>query len=373
MTSDDGTRADSGAGAPERPGPDSPARPAVPFSLRVRTFAAMLDIELVDHPVYHEVHLQWFRDRVHGTGMLAFLSRREDGRIDYYAEPGLHLDRSGYEVGAGVRTWSTVTFDRAYLKVADDGVSAHVRFTDVDGRLVEVEVCDRNGVPRTRGAMLAPVGASTTDPPSFMAVWLPSFDLVRHVDGYPPVVRIGGKDATVAALPGERLHERYLVKYSAPVVTVDLNHDDDVLAGSLGDAELEQTPDGSLRALRAHRQGHSAALTFCPPFPANLQLPAQGSWRLRVDRQILTGGTWTVHPLHDDVDLRLRVTRPWRPRHLPALLRIITTTLSVFRHWPLTYSWRAALLPDGTVAAAAWSRTGTVDPSSHHLPTRAAH
>ena len=49
-----------------------------PLSLTVDPLAAMLNCELADHPVYDGLELQWFDDDVHGTGMLAFLSRRED-------------------------------------------------------------------------------------------------------------------------------------------------------------------------------------------------------------------------------------------------------------------------------------------------------
>lgn len=56
--------------------------PLCPFSLRVDELACMLNVEFVDHPVYDGGELQWFDDAVHGTGMLVFLSRREDRRID---------------------------------------------------------------------------------------------------------------------------------------------------------------------------------------------------------------------------------------------------------------------------------------------------
>lgn len=331
-----------------------------PFALRLRTFSAMLNAELVDHPVYERIDLQWFEDRLHGKGMLAFLMRK-DGTIDYYAEPGLRLDRSGYEVGAGVHTWRTVAFDHAYLKLTPDGVNAHARFTDAEGRLIEVDICDRNGMPRHPVPFLAPVSAGTMEPPSFLAVWLPQFDLARQLDGEAPRVRIGGELAQLGSIPGAGLHGRLQVKYASPVVAVEINHDDDVLSGSLGDALPVLAPDGGLRALVASSAGHTASLSFSPAFPATLDAAARGRWRLRVDEHLVTGGTWALQPVLESFDLRLRVTRPWRPRHLPPVLRIVTTAMPVFRRWPLTYAWRAAVSPEGAVTAACWSRTAEAD------------
>ena len=107
-------------------------QPAVPcpFTLTVEPMARFLNCEL-DDPVYDGLELQWWDDPQHGTGMLAFLSRRADRRVDFYVEPALTLDRSLFAIGAGIGSWQTVTFDAAHLEVADDGVTAEVR---IDGR-----------------------------------------------------------------------------------------------------------------------------------------------------------------------------------------------------------------------------------------------
>ena len=105
--------------------PDEPSHPvgAVPagwpFEVRVERIAAFLNAELPDHPVYDGFELQWFDDPRHGTGMLAFLSRRADRRVDYYQQRGLNLDRSGYQLGGGTRSWTEIDFDVARLAVDD--------------------------------------------------------------------------------------------------------------------------------------------------------------------------------------------------------------------------------------------------------------
>ena len=53
-----------------------------PRPLRVSSIAAMLNVEFADDPVYSAIELQWFDDDEHGTGMLAFLTRRDTDRVD---------------------------------------------------------------------------------------------------------------------------------------------------------------------------------------------------------------------------------------------------------------------------------------------------
>lgn len=119
----------------------------------------MLNCEFADHPEYGALELQWFDDDRHGRGMLAFLSRRSDKRVGYYMQPGLRLERADYGLGAGIGVWVETDFEVARLIVADDGVFAEARFTDIDGRAIQVRIDDRDGHHRERAGLLAPVSA----------------------------------------------------------------------------------------------------------------------------------------------------------------------------------------------------------------------
>lgn len=346
------------AGAPPRVQRSGDLR--CPFSLRVDELASMLNFELADHPVYDGGELQRFDDEVHGTGMLVFLSRRASGRIDYYLQAGLHVDRSGYEIGAGIGSWTEIDFDVARLVVTDEGVDAEVRFTDVDGRPVEVRVDDRNGRPRRPAGLLAPVSAGIERPVSLLLVWMPRFDLVRAT-GVPPVVRIDGMDVSTGRLPGMRLHRRHLIKYAAPVVTVELNrvHEGALPAGDAGH-QVMVDPAG-VRELLAEHAGHRARLLLDPavPDPADLTDAAAGRWHVEIDRVRLTGGTWSMTRTGDDVAVELDVDERWRPGRLPWLMRLVTTVVPVFRRWPTTYRWRAEVhLGEQPTQAGCWERTG---------------
>lgn len=354
---------------------EAPAGPWCPLSLTVQPIARMLNCELVDDPVYDGVELQWFDDAVHGTGMLAFLSRRADRRVDYYPQRGLRLDPAGYEIGGGTGRWTEADFDVARLEIADDGVDAEVAFTDVDGRAIELRVDDRDGRPRRRAHLLAPVGAAIERPAALLLVWMGGFDLVR-ASGAPPVIRIGGREAAIGGLPGARLHRRHLVKYAAPLCAVELNRaHDGPAAAQHGAATLELTADGGgVAAVAAESAGHRARLDLEPALPGLAALAPgsreDGAWRVTVDGARLTGGRWWARRRGDRVELGLDVTERWRPGRLPWLMRAVTTVMPVFRRWPTTYRWRArAQLGPAPTLTSGWERPAGGDGRAYRRVT----
>lgn len=345
-----------------------------PLSVRFGQVACMLNFELADHPVYDAGELQWFDDELHGIGMLAFLSRRSDRRVDYYQEPGLRLDRDGYRIGGGTGSWTEVDFDVARLEVADDGVDAEARFRDIDGRLIEIRVGDRDGRPRRRAGLLAPVSAGIERPNSLLLVWMPGFDLVRVTDTS-PVIRINGSDAATGRLPGRRLHRRHLIKYAAPVLTVELNraHHGPVSTVTTGE-RTDVSMEGRLTALAAERGDHRTRLVLEPGLPPlgvlSNELVQDGRWRIMVDDVRLTGGTWSAVGTGSGARLALDVDERWRPGSLPWLMRLVTTVVPVFRRWPTTYQWRCDIRLGGMPSMTShWQRTSSRTADSYRRAT----
>ena len=365
-----------------------------PFTLTVEPMARFLNCEL-DDPVYDGLELQWWDDPQHGTGMLAFLSRRADRRVDFYVDPALTLDRSRFAIGAGIGSWQTVTFEAAHLEIADDGVTAEVRFTDREGRPIEVRVDDRDGHGRHRAKLLAPVGSGIDHPLSLLLVHLHGFDLVRGRRGRGPTaeVRIDGRAAGFGRLPGRALHRRELVKYAGPVDVITFNEAHDGAlplldaahavgsgagAGGAGDTDgaLPTPSPGSVRLVRggvgsvvAGEGPSRVRLEFRPAFPGVEALgdgeAADGLWRVcPEDAPPLTGGTWRAARSGDVVDLGLEVTERWQPGRLPALMELVTRVVPVFRRWPTTYRWRATVtLGEEPTMVSRWERTGERDDS----------
>lgn len=348
-------------------------RPVVPLSLSVEPLAAMLNCELADDPVYDGLELQRCDD-ARGTGMLAFLSRRDSGLIDYYLEPGLRLDPEGYQLGAGTGAWTETEFEVARLEVGDDGVDAEARFTDVDGRAVDVRVGDRDGRPRRRAALLAPVSAAIEEPTSLLLVWMGGFDLVRTGSTLPEV-RIGGRRASTGRLPGRWLHRRELVKVAAPLCVVTINRDGTLPAEAAQPILLDGS--GRITALTAEQGGHHAQLVLDPPMPDAAALSAladgeteEGGWHVVCDGARLTGGTWRAARRGERIDLALDVTERWRPGRLPWLMRLVTTVVPVFRRWPVTYRWRGGFPVDNLRAVTgSWERTGGDTGASYRRAT----
>jgi hypothetical protein len=327
-----------------------------PFDLTVDPIARFLNFELADHPIYEAVEVQWFDDSVHGTGMLAFLSRRVGRTVDYYHQPGVTLDPVRYTIGGGTGVWMKTEFEAARLEIAPDGIDVDVRFTDVDGRLIEVRVNDRDGHRRRRAHLLAPVSAGIDHPSALLLVWLSGFDLVRRSGQV--VIRIQGKDARIGTLPGGALHRRRLIKYGAPLCAVELNHNHN---GPLADGRAES---GDLTALVVEQDGHTARFELEPALPDLAALPdavtIDGTWRIEVDGATITGGRWRATRTGQVVRLALDVEQTWKPHALPLLMRVVTRVIPVFRQWPKTYRWRGTvwLGPEPTLTSA-WERTTT--------------
>jgi hypothetical protein len=353
-------------GAPSTEATPATTAPALlwPFGLTVEQGPLMVNCE-IDDPVYEAVELQWFDDAEHGTGMLAFLQRRDDRRVDYYVQPGLTVDRSGYELGGGTGRWVETDFARAWLEIGADGVVAQACFTDVDGRAIEVAVDDRDAGPRRPGELLAPVSAGVDEPRALLLVYLYGFDLVRR-GALEPVVRIGGRVASPGRLPGAWLHRRHLIKAAGPLTVARLCPDpgddtapEEVVAS--GTVHVDESGTRLTGASAGH-DGASAQLVLEPGLPALAGLsegsPAGGAWRIIVDGRQITGGRWHATRHGDEVDLGLDVTRRWRPPSgLPPLLRIVTRVIPVFRRWPTTYRWRATVtLGDPPTMTSTWER-----------------
>jgi hypothetical protein len=333
-----------------------------PLGIRADAITAMLNFEIVDHPEYDGLEIQYFDDTAHGHGILVLLGRSTDGKTDVYRQAGLTVDPAGFNIKSGLGEWAETEIEPAVLVVAPDGVQADVRFRDAAGRLIEVRVNDRDGRARRPAALLAPFGSAIERPTALLLVWMRRFDLVRAA-GTAPVIRIDGRPVTIGRLPGARLHRRHLIKYAADLLAVEVNPDRGAQPAAAG--------SGSLVAMVPGEDRPCARLTFEPPVPGPgavpTEHPVRGSWAVGIaDAPAVTGGRWTAQRTGDAVELALEVTRPWRPRRLPPLMRLVTRVAPLFRRWPTTYRWTARWRPaDPAMLTAGWDRVGSQGDSAY--------
>ncbi|MFP3915013.1 MAG: hypothetical protein ACLFWM_09070 [Actinomycetota bacterium] len=350
-----------------------------PFDLTVDRIGAFANAEIADHPVYEGLELQWFDDPSHGTGMLAFLSRRADRRVDYYVGPSLRLDRSGYEIGGGTGLWVETAFDAATLQVTEEGAVADVRFQDAEGRTIEVSFDDRDRGRRRPAELLAPFGSDVENPVSLLLVYMHGFDLLRK-GRTPPRILIEGRAAATGSLPGSFLHRRHLIKAASPLTVATLCRQRSgplppVDVSAPGSVRVDDS-GGGIAGMTAEDRDASASFTLDPPLPPLGRLadgePALGEWQVDVDGAPLTGGTWHGRRRDTQVDLALDVTRPWTPpAGLPPVMRVVTRVIPVFRRWPTSYRWTAQVRLDQTPAAmtSRWERTGEGGSESYRRAT----
>jgi hypothetical protein len=117
-------------------------------------------------------------------------------------------------------------------------------------------------------------------------------------------------------------------------------------------------------------------VTFDPPVPDLLLLDdgvaERGRWWVAVDGDRLTGRDWGATRTGEDVEVTLDVRDRWRPRHLPWLMRVVTTVVPVFRRWPTTYAWRGTVSrtrPGPAALRGTWRRTGDHDGGAYRRAT----
>jgi hypothetical protein len=319
-----------------------------PLSLAGDVLDKMLNLEIKSDADYTGLEIQVFDDESHGRGMLVFLSRAKDGRIDVYPEPGLRLDPAGYAIGNGLGEWQETHFAPARVEFHADGVDVDVGFRDHAGRPIRIVIDDRSGHTRNPASLLAPMGAAIRSPNRLPLVWMRRFDLVRH--GAHLEVSIDGTPVRFGRLPGSFLHRRELVKYASDLFVVSVNpaYDGPIGTPVLSDVSVET--GGHRARLEIDEGGLVEDLVDLEE--------TRGHWRLIVDDAVaLVGGSWSARKAGSCLTLDMDVLDGWRPRRLPVFMRLVTTLVAVFRRWPTTYRWHAEIDLHRRWMISGWERT----------------
>ncbi len=345
-----------------------------PFDLKLRPMLRLLLIDFAGDPVYRCIEVQSFDDPVQGKGLLAMLYRR-DGRVDVYRQPGLDIERDGYEIEKGLGEWVESPLKDARFEITPHGAELDLAFDDISGRRIEVRACE-TWSRRRPTSLLAPVSAGVSHPRKLMIVYIFKFDFVRR-PGADVSVRIGGAVRRPVRmpllLPGT---PAYFTRYSAEPFVAEWNSNRSSALAALSPRGAGELRDGDAVYILSENSGHfeiermlgsngrhTIVINFTPPMPDIICLAAglvrQGKFFITIDdKHDLAAGGYDIRAATGETEIALDFTRGWRPAEGDLLLKTIYTVVPLFKRWPETYRWSAKLRHGsaGVTIESAWER-----------------
>ncbi len=363
-----------------------------PFKIAIDPMERLLLVNIENDPdsVYIGFEPQVFDDPVNGQGMLV-IAWRVDGRVDVFHQPSLSLDPEKYDIaGKGLAHMAEREMKEAFFHVDEKGVQALVEFEDLLGREVHVSISEGNPRKRKPFGLLAPMGDAAENPSAMPLVLLHDFYFVRqkHTE---ISVRIDQKEHHIDKLPMPIDRTKmYFTRYSPTPFIVTLNPAIDGLimllsaepgrdvmdlpAGTGQEASHGDSPgrlpagnygrmpagttgsiglswDGPVAGIAYVKQSdgkHEITLAFDPPFPNLEALPdgANVSGKFVVQGHPTTGkitGDYLVMKTGQRLHLEMVPSGGWIPNERKLSVRIIYRMAKLFREWPKTYRWTAAV------------------------------
>lgn len=348
----------------------SPRQVALPFRVGLDPMERLLIATFKGDPEFEGFEPQVFDDAVNGKGMRV-LRYRKDGKVDIYWQPGVQVDRSTFNIGAGIGDFEETAIEPAHFEITERGVDLHVVFTDAQGRRVELRV--HEDTPGKRGfPLLAPVGTEIEKPTQLFLVFMPDIDLVRRT-GSEVIARIGDRTLRPASLPillsGYRVwFIHYVTRPSIGTLNPPMTRPVLVELPAPGSVDVDGmtvVADGnrSVTRISAGQEPCRVEVDFLPGFPNLLDLPAgasaAGRWSIRIAGVSITGGSYSASREGDRVAVALDVTKRWKPSGLPTSMELFTRVVRTFRNWPTTYRWRGVIeLGAAPTLSGTWERVG---------------
>jgi hypothetical protein len=353
-----------------------------PFHIAIDPMERLFLVNFEKDPdsLYIGFEPQVFDDHINGKGHLV-IGWRVDGKVDVYHEPGLKPDQNKYDiVGKGLANMLEREMPVAFSEINDFGLQAHYEFQDVNNRKVVIRVNEKNSRKRKPFGLLAPMGDAAESPSAMPLVLLHDFYFVRkkhsqieiyigdkqhQIDDLPMPLPIDGTKMTFARYSPEPLIATFNPAFAGELPYISPQSGVEQLFIENTQYYLVWNGDKpSIKRIIYQNDVHPVELRFLTPFPDInlLENRTRLEGRFEIEAHPTTGriiGHYTVEKTDRLITIVMIPSKGWKPRPTKLSLRLLYTLGRVFKKWPATYKWTAAVQErvDGSfVMDSSWER-----------------
>lgn len=343
----------------DRPGEDREVWLPLTLQRGPVTRLALLEFEPDQDTVYTGFEPQWIeRDGEQGMRIIAY---RHDGHTDFYDDLALtpEPEEESKVTGKGRLHYRHTRIASPALERDSQGrARITARFTDVEGRAVEIDIRERSSRASTPLGLLAPIGLSSEQPSYFPLFLLHDFEFLRADSQLE--VRIDGEPAELADFPvpvpmqGEL---RSFAKYTVDAEVQSLFPTDVEGLGRVRTTGDRHDAGGTAHlfdgdGLERIVNGRSE-VEFGPP----LDVTRAGEGRFTVTSHPEMGtisGPYRVTIDGELTHLEIDIDSVTPPRQRGLLYKLIINERTTFGTWPKDYHYEALIDRRGGAVEASW-------------------
>lgn len=349
-----------------------------PFDIVIDPMQRLLLINFEKDPdrLYVGFEPQVFDDPVYGKGMLV-IGWRNDGKVDVYHDPGLIIRPEKYDIaGKGLAHQVQREMKNNFFRISEKGVQANIRFKDLQGRDVTLQIEEESSQKRYPFSLLAPMGDAAENPSSLPLVLLHDFYFVRRhktsihiqING-----RIHKPDKLPFPIDGQFV---YFTRYCPDPTIATINPAFEgklsmaVIRGKkaqMGELQMEvdnKNLNRHIKSISRNYKDRRVCLTFDPPFPDLFGLEnnetVNGCFSITEDPAVgMIKGNYILEKTAEGIKIEMVPVNGWIPSEKKFSLKVLYRIARIFKKWPTSYRWIANINPagnDGMLMKSRWER-----------------